>query len=117
MNSITPGGMFRGHKDPFLANYCARVPMARMGNEDELRGAIVYLASDASSYVTGNIIYGRRGLDYLVGKKIRNVIMGNNRTVARVQIAGRRVAPGFPVFVIAEAGVNHNGDRSEPRSW
>ncbi len=54
VNSITPGGMFRGHKDPFLANYCARVPMARMGHEDELRGAIIYLASDASSYVTGH---------------------------------------------------------------
>ena len=54
VNSITPGGVFRGHKDPFLANYCALVPMARMGEQDELRGAIVYLASNASSYVTGH---------------------------------------------------------------
>jgi NAD(P)-dependent dehydrogenase (short-subunit alcohol dehydrogenase family) len=54
VNSITPGGVFRGHKDPFLANYCERVPMARMGEENELRGAVVYLASDASSYVTGH---------------------------------------------------------------
>jgi NAD(P)-dependent dehydrogenase (short-subunit alcohol dehydrogenase family) len=54
VNSITPGGMFRDHTDPFLKNYCARVPMGRMGKEDELRGAILYLASDASSYVTGH---------------------------------------------------------------
>jgi len=54
VNSITPGGIFRGHTDPFLGNYCSRVPMARMGREDELCGAIVYLASDASSYVTGH---------------------------------------------------------------
>lgn len=54
VNSITPGGVFRGHQDPFLANYCARVPMARMADQDELRGAVIYLASDASSYVTGH---------------------------------------------------------------
>ena len=53
INSITPGGMFRGHTTRFCPNYCARVPMARMGQQDELRGAVIYLASDASSYVTG----------------------------------------------------------------
>ncbi len=45
----------------------------------------------------------------MVGERIRNAIMGNNRTVVGVQIAGCRVGPGSPVFVIAEAGVNHNG--------
>lgn len=54
VNSITPGGIFRGHADPFLGNYCQRVPMRRMGHQDELRGAVIYLASDASSYVTGH---------------------------------------------------------------
>ena len=54
VNSITPGGIYRGHKDPFLQNYRNRVPMARMADQDELRGAIIYLASDASSYVTGH---------------------------------------------------------------
>jgi len=54
VNSVTPGGVFRGHTDPFLKNYCQRVPMGRMAKQDELRGAIVYLASDASSYVTGH---------------------------------------------------------------
>jgi NAD(P)-dependent dehydrogenase (short-subunit alcohol dehydrogenase family) len=54
VNSITPGGVFRDHKDPFLKNYCARVPMGRMAEQDELRGAVVYLASGASSYVTGH---------------------------------------------------------------
>jgi NAD(P)-dependent dehydrogenase (short-subunit alcohol dehydrogenase family) len=54
VNSITPGGVFRGHKDPFLSAYCARVPMGRMAEQDELRGAVIYLASGASSYVTGH---------------------------------------------------------------
>jgi NAD(P)-dependent dehydrogenase (short-subunit alcohol dehydrogenase family) len=54
VNSITPGGVFRGHKDPFLAQYSARVPMGRMADERELQGAVVYLASDSSSYVTGH---------------------------------------------------------------
>jgi NAD(P)-dependent dehydrogenase (short-subunit alcohol dehydrogenase family) len=54
VNSITPGGVFRGHKDPFLAQYSARVPMGRMADEKELQGAVIYLASDSSSYVTGH---------------------------------------------------------------
>ena len=54
VNSITPGGVFRGHKDPFLAQYSARVPLGRMADEMELRGAVIYLASDGSSYVTGH---------------------------------------------------------------
>jgi NAD(P)-dependent dehydrogenase (short-subunit alcohol dehydrogenase family) len=54
VNAITPGGVFDGHQDPFLTNYSRRVPMGRMANPGELRGAIAYLASDASSYVTGH---------------------------------------------------------------
>jgi NAD(P)-dependent dehydrogenase (short-subunit alcohol dehydrogenase family) len=54
VNAITPGGVFRGHEEPFLSRYSARVPMGRMANQQELRGAVVYLASDASSYVTGH---------------------------------------------------------------
>ena len=54
VNSITPGGVFREHKDPFLANYCAHVPMGRMAEQNELCGAVIYLACNASSYVTGH---------------------------------------------------------------
>jgi NAD(P)-dependent dehydrogenase (short-subunit alcohol dehydrogenase family) len=53
VNAITPGGVFHGHQDPFLTRYSARVPMGRMAQEDEMSGALVYLLSGASSYVTG----------------------------------------------------------------
>lgn len=61
-NAITPGGVFRGHEDPFLSRYSARVRMGRMANQDEFRGAVVYLASDASSYVNGHNIMVDGGL-------------------------------------------------------
>jgi len=54
VNAVTPGGVFRGHEKPFLSAYTSRAPMGRMARQDELAGAIVYLASEASSYVTGH---------------------------------------------------------------
>ncbi len=62
VNAVTPGGVFREHGDPFLSAYTSRVPMGRMAQQDELSGAIVYLASDASSYVTGHNLVVDGGL-------------------------------------------------------
>lgn len=62
VNSITPGGVFQGHQDPFLSKYTSRVPMGRMAAERELGGAILYLASDAASYVTGHNLVVDGGL-------------------------------------------------------
>ena len=46
--------MFRNQPEKFVERYEARTPMQRMATEDDFRGAIAYLASDLSSYVTGH---------------------------------------------------------------
>lgn len=53
VNCISPGGMFANQSEPFLSRYCAKVLLGRMAEYDDIKGAVVFLASDASSYVTG----------------------------------------------------------------
>jgi NAD(P)-dependent dehydrogenase (short-subunit alcohol dehydrogenase family) len=54
VNTISPGGLERGQSDAFLRRYEQRTPLGRMGTEADLKGAIAFLASDLSSYVTGH---------------------------------------------------------------
>lgn len=56
VNAIAPGGVFRGTPEPFLSRYVARTPLGRMAREEDFKGAVAYLASDLSAYMTGQCL-------------------------------------------------------------
>lgn len=53
VNTLTPGGIFSGQNAAFERRYSEKVPLGRMGKPEEIASALVFLSSDASSYVTG----------------------------------------------------------------
>jgi NAD(P)-dependent dehydrogenase (short-subunit alcohol dehydrogenase family) len=64
VNAISPGGVFNGQPEDFTAKLHALIPMGRMAERDEYQGSILFLCSDASSYMTGQnlIVDGGRSV-------------------------------------------------------
>jgi NAD(P)-dependent dehydrogenase (short-subunit alcohol dehydrogenase family) len=56
VNCISPGGFYNNQPEPFLSNYLAKTPMGRMAEHDDMKGVALFLASDASRYITGAVI-------------------------------------------------------------
>lgn len=53
VNALSPGGVAGKQDEVFLKKFCARVPMGRLAGDGDLVGPLLFLASDASAYVTG----------------------------------------------------------------
>lgn len=56
VNAFAPGGIERGQDEAFVGRYEGLTPLRRMATEDDFRGVVTWLASDASAYVTGQVI-------------------------------------------------------------
>lgn len=55
-NCVCPGGIFRDHEAAFVERYSAKVPLGRMATESDVVPAVLFLASDAASYITGQVL-------------------------------------------------------------
>lgn len=65
INCISPGGIFDNQNSKFVKKYCHNVPMGRMATPQDIIGAVVFLASDESKYITGQNIVIDGGLTCL----------------------------------------------------
>ena len=56
VNCIAPGGIRGNYPESFVQRYCERTPLGRMATEGDLKGAMIFLASDMSEYMTGQVV-------------------------------------------------------------
>ncbi|MFH1310722.1 MAG: oxidoreductase [Candidatus Omnitrophota bacterium] len=54
VNAVSPGGVYDNQPETFVSRYNEKTPLGRMANKEDIAGAVIYLASNASSYVTGH---------------------------------------------------------------
>lgn len=54
INTVCPGGIFDNQNEVFVTNYAKQTPLKRMGKPEEIASAVLFLASDAASYITGS---------------------------------------------------------------
>jgi NAD(P)-dependent dehydrogenase (short-subunit alcohol dehydrogenase family) len=57
VNSIVLGGVFENQHESFIHDYSLKVPLARMGNPEDIQEAVLFLTSESSTYVTGSAVY------------------------------------------------------------
>lgn len=62
VNALCPGGVSSGQNNEFNKRYSARVPMGRMAEKSDIVGPMIFLASEASKYVTGQALYADGGV-------------------------------------------------------
>ncbi|EKE01150.1 MAG: short chain dehydrogenase [uncultured bacterium] len=62
VNALCPGGVASGQNKKFNEKYSSRVPMGRMAKKTEIAGPMLFLVSDAASYITGQVFYVDGGL-------------------------------------------------------
>jgi len=56
VNAVCPGGIFDNQPKKFIKKYEEKTPLKRMGKPDDIVGSVIFLASDASAYVTGHLL-------------------------------------------------------------
>lgn len=56
VNCLVPGGVFDNQSPEFVESYCARTPLGRMASPEDYQGAVLFLLSRASDYMTGSVL-------------------------------------------------------------